>query len=69
MNSGLAETVQDLLLQGQTTERSQDLKDLQKFYNEKKEQGAVLNSGYTLPQLDTIGKGVQCALGSATRDQ
>jgi hypothetical protein len=41
-----------------------DFQRLEQFYREKKEQGAVINNGYTLPVLDTIGREIyQSAAG------
>lgn len=66
MDNGLADVVENLLLNHKKCGELQDLEDLQKFYLEKKKQGIALRSGYTLSQLDTVGREVQHALRSTS---
>jgi hypothetical protein len=47
------------------------LEQLQRFYKEKIEQGAVIRKGYTLPPLDTVGREayVSLLIGRSTQSK
>lgn len=62
----IVEQVKDAIKQGeQTFANDPDFAQLQKFYEDMQRKGLVRKQGYSLPQLDTVGRTIYHRINTA----